>query len=160
MPIGEQYPKCAGVWRLVSSKEQATNSHSLEHQIQRLKAAGCEKIYTDVGSGFKTGASRRDFDQLMLDVETGDEVVVTNLDRLSCNEVVSFMVFDSFEEKNVRLISLDQPYLDLSNPDLRLLACYSVLEARAYSASLSRSSKRGHKAPKRSVGGIQSLFWV
>lgn len=96
----------------------------------------------------------------MLDVETGDEVVVTNLDRLSCNEVVSFMVFDSFEAHNVRLISLDQPYLDLSNPDLRLKACYSVLEARAYSARLSRSSKRGHKAPKRSVGSIQSLFWV
>lgn len=129
----------------VSSKEQAV-TNALDNQIARLKAAGCEKIYCDIESGFKKGRLRSDFDKLMRDVETGDEVVVTNLDRLSRQEVVSFMVFDEFEEKNVTLLSLDQPYLDLTNPDGRLLAGYSVLEARAYSARLSRRVRNGHQA--------------
>lgn len=129
----------------VSSKEQAV-TNALDNQIARLKAAGCEKIYCDIESGFKKGRLRSDFDKLLRDVEAHDEVVVTNLDRLSRQEVVSFMVFDEFEEKNVTLLSLDQPYLDLTNPDGRLLAGYSVLEARAYSARLSRRVRNGHQA--------------
>lgn len=141
----------------VSSKEQA-QSNALDNQIARLKAAGCEKIYCDIESGFKKGRSRSGFDSLMQDVEAHDEVAVTNLDRLSRQEVVSFMVFDQFEEKNVTLLSLDQPYLDLTNPDGRLLAGYSVLEARAYSARLSRRVKMGHKAHRDRNGAYVAPF--
>jgi site-specific DNA recombinase len=34
----------------VSSREQAENSHALEQQIARLKAAGATEIYFDVES--------------------------------------------------------------------------------------------------------------
>lgn len=131
----------------VSSDSQA-EGYSLDNQAARLRSAGCDEILVDVESAFKKNSDRPEFERLMQLAKTGqvDQIIVTNLDRLSRNEAISFTAFDAFDEAGVKLISLDQPYLDLSNPDMRVMAGYSVLEARAYSARLSRRVKQGHKA--------------
>lgn len=130
----------------VSSSEQA-EGHSLENQIARLKAAGCDRVLVDVESAYKRG-SRPGFEELMQLVKDKqlDKLIITNLDRLARNEAISFTALDALEDAGVQLVSLDQYYLDLSHPDGRVMAGYSVLEARAYSARLSRRVREGHKS--------------
>ena len=61
----------------VSSKAQDYTA-----QVEALKAAGCEKIYSEKQSG-KSRDGRPEFGKLMKALLPGDTVVVTKLDRLA-----------------------------------------------------------------------------
>jgi hypothetical protein len=61
----------------VSSKAQ-----DYQAQVEALKAAGCEKIYSEKQSG-KSRSARPEFAKLMKALLPGDTVVVTKLDRLA-----------------------------------------------------------------------------
>lgn len=132
----------------VSSDEQS-KGHSIETQIERLRLAGCTRIYTDVESAFKRGVTRPDFEEMLRFILSGAakgrKLVVCDLDRLARNEATAFLLFDQLDDSGIGLLSLDQPYLDLCNPDGRVLAGHSVLQARAYSARLSKRVKQGHQ---------------
>ena len=60
----------------VSSKAQ-----DYQVQVEALKAAGCERIYSEKQSG-KSRSARPEFAKLMKALLPGDTVVVTKLDRL------------------------------------------------------------------------------
>jgi DNA invertase Pin-like site-specific DNA recombinase len=61
----------------VSSKAQ-----DYQAQVEALKAAGCERIYSEKQSG-KSRNGRPEFAKLMKALLPGDTVVVTKLDRLA-----------------------------------------------------------------------------
>ena len=61
----------------VSSKAQ-----DYQVQVEALKAAGCERIYSEKQSG-KSRSARPEFAKLMKALLPGDTVVVTKLDRLA-----------------------------------------------------------------------------
>lgn len=65
----------------VSTKTQARDGNSLEGQLQALKEAGAEKIYTDAFTGTKM--DRPEFEKLRLQLRGGDTLIVTKLDRLA-----------------------------------------------------------------------------
>jgi site-specific DNA recombinase len=91
----------------VSTREQSENSHALEQQIARLKAAGASEIYSDVESGSKS--SRPKFKKLLADCKLGKitEVIVTRLDRLTRSLVTLRETIDKFKEAHVVLRALD-----------------------------------------------------
>ena len=65
----------------VSTKTQARDGNSLDGQVQELKAAGAEKIYTDTFTGTKM--DRPEFDKLRQKLRKGDTLILTKLDRLA-----------------------------------------------------------------------------
>lgn len=65
----------------VSTKMQARDGNSLDGQVQELKDAGAEKIYTDTFTGTKM--DRPEFDKLRQKLRKGDTLIVTKLDRLA-----------------------------------------------------------------------------
>lgn len=91
----------------VSTREQSENSHALEQQIARLKAAGANTIYSDIESGSKN--SRTQFKALMSVVKLGQcsEVIVTRLDRLTRSLVTLRKTVDEFNLAKVGLVALD-----------------------------------------------------
>jgi DNA invertase Pin-like site-specific DNA recombinase len=97
----------------VSSREQAENSHALEQQIARLKAAGATEILSDVESGTKD--DRQAFNCLMdlLDNKAIDEVVVTRLDRLTRSLLTLRKAMLDFQISGVNFRALDDS-IDLS----------------------------------------------
>jgi len=97
----------------VSSREQAENSHALEQQMQRLRVAGVEEIYSDVESGTKD--DRQGFNLVMALVRSRavDEVVITRLDRLTRSLITLRKVLDEFREHGVNMKALDDS-VDLS----------------------------------------------
>ena len=59
----------------------STDAQSLEGQLEALKAAGCQRVYSEKGSG--ADSDRKALAKLMREAAVGDVVVVTRLDRLA-----------------------------------------------------------------------------
>lgn len=89
---------CTIGYSRVSTAGQAKDGNSLEAQEQALKAAGCEKIYTDVFTGTKL--DRPQFNEMMKNLKAGDTLVVTKLDRLGRSaSQASKLITDLFEKE-------------------------------------------------------------
>lgn len=70
----------------------STDEQNLQLQLDALNAAGCDKIYEDVGiSGAQV--ERDGLDQLLAEITAGDTLVVWKLDRLgrSLSFLIEFM---------------------------------------------------------------------
>lgn len=65
----------------VSTKGQDKHGNSLQDQIEKLKAAGCEKVFVDSFTGTKM--DRPQFNEVMRVLQPGDVLVVTKLDRFA-----------------------------------------------------------------------------
>ncbi|MBN3961818.1 fdxN element excision recombinase XisF [Nostoc sp. NMS8] len=91
----------------VSSREQAENSHALEMQCDRLKAAGAEELLIDIESGSRN--DRKSFNQLMDLVKRGQvkEIVVTRLDRLTRSLPTLRSTIDDLQKHDCNLRALD-----------------------------------------------------
>ncbi|MEP9380212.1 recombinase family protein [Aquabacter sp. CN5-332] len=59
----------------------STDDQSLEAQIEHLKAAGCEAVFSETASGTKT--ERRELRNCISKLKTGDILIVARLDRLA-----------------------------------------------------------------------------
>lgn len=91
----------------VSSREQSENSHALEQQIERLKAAGAEKVLVDVESGSKD--ERQSFQTLIDLCSSGvcTGVIVTRLDRLTRSLPTLRQTLADLQSSGVSLVALD-----------------------------------------------------
>ncbi|GAB3800196.1 hypothetical protein GCM10028868_24150 [Virgibacillus kimchii] len=65
----------------VSTNGQAVNGNSLEDQVAKLEAEGCEVIYKDSFTGTKK--DRPEFTKLLDVIKEDDTLVVTKLDRFA-----------------------------------------------------------------------------
>lgn len=65
----------------VSTKGQAKDGNSLEAQARALREAGAERIYQDAFTGTKT--HRPGLAELMQQLNQGDKLIVTKLDRMA-----------------------------------------------------------------------------
>lgn len=92
----------------ISSKTQ-----KLDMQIEALKKAGCEKIYSEQISTRKE--IRHQFIACLDYLRDGDTLVVYSLCRLARNHKELLEIRDTLEERNVRLRAL-QGEIDASTP--------------------------------------------
>ncbi len=83
----------------VSTKEQ-----NLDMQIEALKAAGCEKIFSEKLSG-RIGI-RPELDACLSFIRQGDTLIVYKLDRLGRSLRNILMLLDEFRDKGIHFVSL------------------------------------------------------
>jgi DNA invertase Pin-like site-specific DNA recombinase len=95
----------------------STEYQSTDMQLNALKQANCEVIYSDIASSMKI---RIELNNCLKAINENDTLVVYKLDRLgrSVREVVN--VLYELEQKNVNIISLSD-HLDGTNPQGRLM---------------------------------------
>lgn len=91
---------------------------SLDTQIEKLKAFGCEKIFQEKKSGGPTGKREAVKDALEFGRE-GDVLVITKLDRLARSMFDLQSISETLERKKVDLVVLDQK-IDTTTPTGRL----------------------------------------
>lgn len=102
----------------VSTNYQAKDGNSLDAQIQTLKAAGAEKIYTDAFTGTKT--DRPEMGKLLLKLQPGDKLIVTKLDRIARSATQGFDLIESLLDKGVDVHVLNMGLMD-NTPTGRLI---------------------------------------
>jgi DNA invertase Pin-like site-specific DNA recombinase len=103
----------------------STSGQSLEIQIEKLKAYGCEKIFTEK----KSGANKQDraaLNEALTFIREADELVVTRLDRLARSVRDLTNITSDLQTKQVSFVVLDQK-IDTTTPTGKLL--FHVLSA-------------------------------
>jgi len=93
----------------VSSKAQDYTA-----QVEALKAAGCEKIYSEKQSG-KSRDARPKFGKLMKALLPGDTVVVTKLDRLARSSRDLHNILHELESLSCGFVSLGESWCDTTS---------------------------------------------
>jgi len=84
----------------------STADQSTDLQVDALKAAGCERIFTDVASGAK--ASRPQLDAMLAQLRPGDTVTVWKLDRLGRSLRNLIDLIEVFRGKGAQFKSLTE----------------------------------------------------
>lgn len=124
----------------VSTEDQATDAQTLE-----LKAAGCEVIYQEQGSG--ASRSRPVLARLLKEIRPGDVLTVVRLDRLARSVSHLLEVIEILEERGAHFRSLRDP-IDTSTPQgmfsLQVLGAVAQLER----SLISERTKAGLRAAK------------
>lgn len=94
----------------VSTKEQ-----NLTRQITALKEAGCEVIFREKITGTKK--DRPELNQLMEQLEEGDQVIVKDLTRISRSTQDLISLMNTFTEMGVGFKSIYDSWLDTTKGD-------------------------------------------
>lgn len=89
---------------LVGYARVSTKEQNYEMQIQALRNAGCEKIFSEKESG--NSDDRREFKKALAFLREGDTLIVWKLDRLGRSISQSSRVLETLKEKKVSVVSL------------------------------------------------------
>ena len=84
----------------------STRDQHPEAQADALTGAGCERIYADKASGKL--ARRPELDEALRGLQTGDQLVVTKLDRLGRSLEHLIELSNDLQVRQVDLVVLDQ----------------------------------------------------
>lgn len=123
----------------VSTRMQAKNGYSLEEQIEKLAAEGCEKIYRDVYTG-KT-AVRPELEALRGVLKPGDTLICLKLDRLCRNVPEGLELISELIEKDVVVKILNIGVLDGSPVGKFLYSCLLAVAELERSMIIERTSE-------------------
>ena len=88
----------------------STVSQDLEVQLNRLKAEGCEKIYSEKFTGTKK--ERPEFKKLLEELKEGDTMVITKLDRFARSTVDAIQTVRTLFDKGVRVHILNMGIIE------------------------------------------------
>ena len=105
--------------QLIGYARVSTDGQDFAAQVERLKAAGCFKIYSEKESGAK-----RDREQLQAAVEycrAGDTFVCVKADRIARSTKDFLDIIERLTAKGVGLKVLDQPELSGEGPTADML---------------------------------------
>lgn len=136
----------------------STPRQSLDAQLDRLHAAGIERIWTDKKSGKNT--DRPGLTDLLEYARDGDRIVVTKLDRVGRNLRETLNLFHELPARGIAIRTLDDPLIintaaddALSSVSVALLGLFAEMERvymlertdRARAAALDRGIAPGPK---------------
>ena len=98
----------------------SSNTQDYQGQVDALKAAGCERIYSEKMSGKSTNG-RRQFEKLMKDLLPGETVVVAKLDRLARSSRDLHNIIHELDGLGCGFLSLGESWCDTTTSHGRLM---------------------------------------
>ncbi|VVN26480.1 DNA-invertase hin [Pseudomonas fluorescens] len=136
---------------LIGYARVSTQDQSLDLQVDALKAAGCQVVYTDKTSGAKAHKSRAGFSKAISRARKGDTLVVWKLDRLgrTVSELIQITAVLDRRKINLRDVSGS---IDTSTPSgkfyFHIMAAFAEIER---SMAIERTIAGLEAARKRGV---------
>lgn len=126
------------------------NDQSLDIQVQKLQAAGCDEILMEKASGARD--DRKELNRLLDKLRKGDTICVVRLDRLGRRMSKLIGMINEFKEKGVNFISLEN-HIDTTTPVGMVLfsmcAAFSEMERELIrervKAGIDAAHKKGRK---------------
>jgi len=128
----------------------STDGQSVEAQVGQLTKAGCKKVFREVASGAKT--DRAQLRRLLAQLDAGDVVTVTRLDRLARSTRDLLNTLGTIADRKAGFRSLGDAWADTTTSHGRLML--TVLGGLAeFERDLirSRTGERRERAKARGV---------
>lgn len=94
----------------VSTKGQAKDGNSLQAQEKVLKEKGAQIIYKEAFTGTKS--NRPELTKLLEDIESGDTLIVTKLDRIARSASQGMEIINGLIEKGVTVNIINMGVMD------------------------------------------------
>lgn len=94
----------------VSTKGQAHHGNSLEDQERILTEHGCTKVYSESYTGTKT--DRPIFNKVLSELEPGDTLMVTKLDRFARTATEGIKLIRELLDKNIKVHILNMGLIE------------------------------------------------
>lgn len=94
----------------VSTQMQAKDGNSLEAQERLLRKNGAEEVYADAFTGTKT--HRPELDRLLDELQAGDTLVVTKLDRIARSASQGIELIQSLLDREITVHVLNMGLMD------------------------------------------------
>ncbi|NKI27886.1 recombinase family protein [Arenibacter sp. 6A1] len=104
---------------IVGYARVSTKDQKLKAQIDLLKEAGCERIYSDVASGVRQ--DRSGLNEMIGQLRKGDTVITYKNDRIFRSLKNMIDLIDLFNEKGVHFKSLTEPEFDTTSANGKFL---------------------------------------
>jgi DNA invertase Pin-like site-specific DNA recombinase len=98
----------------------SSRSQDYSAQVDALKAAGCERIFSEKRSG-KTATDRPEFNKLMRTLVPGDIIVVCKLDRLARSSRDLHNILHEVQEQDCGFVSLGDAWCNTTTEVGRLM---------------------------------------
>ena len=127
----------------------STLGQSLDVQLDKLNAFGCEEIFKEKRSGVT--ADRPELKECRKYLRKGDSLVITKLDRLARSTFHLTHIADELREKGAELVVLDQN-IDTSTPTGKLL--FNVLASIAEFETEIRKERQFDGIQKAKENGV------
>ncbi|MBN9034398.1 MAG: recombinase [Rhizobiales bacterium 63-7] len=100
--------------RLVGYARVSTDGQDLAYQLDRLRAAGCTKIFREKRSG-KNTTDRPQLRRLLRALKPGDVVLATVTDRMARDPLDMLTILHSVKASGAGLRLLDEPFIDTTS---------------------------------------------
>ena len=104
---------------IVGYARVSTPDQKIETQVDLLKEAGCEKIYTDIASGVRE--DRSGLNEMIKYLRKGDMVITYKNDRIFRSLKNMIDLIDQFNEKGVNFKSISEPEFDTTSANGKFL---------------------------------------
>ena len=128
----------------------STKDQTLVVQDAQLTAAGCAKVFAEKVSGAKT--DRSELEKLLKQLDTGDMLVVTRLDRLARSTRDLLNILDRIGKAGSCFRSLADTWADTTTPHGKLMiTILGGLAEFERSLILARTSEGRRRAKERGV---------
>jgi DNA invertase Pin-like site-specific DNA recombinase len=122
----------------------STSEQDLSGQLAALKEAGCEQVYSEKKSG--ANGNRDALQRMLQEVQPGDIVVVTRLDRLARSVRDLLNILERFGQDEVGFVSLREKHIDTTSAGgrlvLNIMASIAEFERELIQARMAEGRKR------------------
>jgi DNA invertase Pin-like site-specific DNA recombinase len=125
----------------------STDDQTLDRQRERLREAGCERLFEEKISGARR--DRPELARLLDQLRPGDVVVVTRLDRLARSTGNLLEIAEAIRVKDAGLLSLAEPWVDTTSPAGRMVLTVFAGIAEFERELIRQRTDEGRQAAKK-----------
>ena len=119
----------------------STTEQDLSAQLAALKKAGCQRIYSEKRSG--ANGNRAALQRMLKELQAGDIVVVTRLDRL-VRDLLN--ILERFGQDDIGFVSLREKHIDTTSAGgrlvLNIMASIAEFERELIAARMAEGRQR------------------
>lgn len=133
----------------VSTNKQAKDGNSLEAQEKALRDAGATIIYSDAYTG--TVKDRPELDKLLQELESGDTLIVTKLDRIARSVQQGIELIEELCNRGISVQVLNLGILD-SSPTGKLIRNVMLSFAEFERDMILQRTREGKEVAKEKPG--------
>lgn len=120
-------------------------SQDYENQVEQLKAAGCEEIFSEKQSG-ESADNREQLQAALKWCRKGDALVVAKMDRLARNTEDLLRIIRKLQEKGAHFTALDNPTIDTTSPQGEFMLTILAAVAKFERSLINSRCDEGRKA--------------